>query len=68
MAQIISYGDSSFKILKTDDGETTRTNIIPLDKKGKIDEIVRIIGGFRDESSIKHAEQLIKTAEDFKIL
>ncbi len=68
LAQIISYSDSSFKILKTDDGVKTSTNIIPLDTSGKIDEIVRIIGGFRDESSIQHAKQLVKIADEFKNL
>ena len=67
LAQIISYGDSSFKILKTDDGEKTCTNIIPLDTQGKVNEIVRIIGGLHDESSIKHAENLISAANEFKI-
>ena len=68
LAQIISYSDSSFKILKTDDGVKTSTNIIPLDTSGKIDEIVRIIGGFHDESSIQHAKQLVKIADEFKNL
>lgn len=68
LAQIISYSDSSFKILKTDDGVKTATNIIPLDYDGKVDEIVRIIGGLRDESSITHAKTLIKNADEFKTI
>ena len=68
LAQIISYGDSSFKILKTDDGVKTATNIIPLDYDGKVEEIVRIIGGLHDDSSINHAKSLIKNADEFKTL
>ena len=66
MAQIISYGDSSFKILKTDNGEKTSTNIIPLDSDGKVEEIVRVIGGLQSDTSINHAKELIRVANEFK--
>ena len=66
LAQIISYGDSSFKILKTDNGEKTSTNIIPLDSDGKVEEIVRVIGGLQSDTSINHAKELIRVANEFK--
>ncbi len=66
LAQIISFADSSFKILKIDDGVKTATNVIPLDYDGKVNEIVRIIGGLHDDSSINHAKKLINLADEFK--
>ncbi len=66
LPQIVSYSDKSFKIEKIDDGTNTKTNIIPLDYNGKVDEIVRIIGGDGSEVSLNHAKELIKRADDYK--
>ncbi len=66
LPQIVSYSDKSFKIEKFDDGTNTKTNIIPLDYDGKVNEIVRIIGGDGSELSLNHAKELIKRADDYK--
>lgn len=66
LAQIVSFADTSFKIQKFDDGISTTTEIIKLDRQGKVNEIVRIIGGGLNEISKKHAEQLVLNAENFK--
>ena len=66
LPQIVSFGDSSFKIEKIDDGNNTITNVIKLDENGKISEIVRLIGGDNSSSSITHAKNLISSANDYK--
>lgn len=66
LPQIVSFGDTSFKIQKVDDGNITKTDVIPLDYDGKINEIVRIIGGDGSESSLSHAKELINKANEYK--
>ena len=66
LPQIVSYGDSSYKIKKTDDGVKTKTEIIKLDYNGKINEVIRIIGGDINEVSKTHAKELIIKADEFK--
>ncbi len=66
LAQIVSFSDTSYLIKKTDDGVSTFTEIAELDRQGKINEIIRIIGGGENEISQKHAEQLVFNAEKFK--
>ncbi|MBO5926707.1 MAG: DNA repair protein RecN, partial [Clostridia bacterium] len=66
LPQIVSFGDYSYKIEKTEKGDKTETKVIPLDDNGKIEEIVRIIGGEGSELSINHAKELIDKANTFK--
>ncbi len=66
LPQIVSYGDKSFKIEKFDNGTNTKTNITALDYDGKVNEIVRIIGGDGSQISLNHAKELIKKADDYK--
>ena len=43
------------------------TNVSPLDESQKTLEIVRVLGGeSSDEYAIKHAEELIKQAKEYK--
>ena len=67
LAQIVSFADVSLLIKKTDDGKKTVTNIIPLDKQGLINEIIRITGGNIDsEISISHANEMLNNAIKIK--
>ncbi len=66
LPQIVSFADSSFKILKTENNGNTSTNILPLDYNGKLNEIVRIIGGEGSNSSLEHAKDLVNKADEFK--
>lgn len=68
LAQIVSFSDLSLLIKKSDDGDKTVTNIIPLDENGKINEITRIIGGdVNSEISYNHAKETMYRANALKI-
>ena len=67
LPQICAFSDVSFSIEKFSDQTKTHTKIIKLNENEKIKEIVRIIGG--DETSqtaIKHAEEMISRANQYK--
>ena len=67
LAQIAVMSDNEFLIEKVEDAQKTRTNVYALDEQGKLKEIVRLLGGEGDETfAVKHAEELIKQAKDFK--
>lgn len=67
LAQIAVMSDNEFLIEKVEDAQKTRTNVYALDEQGKLGEIVRLLGGEGDETfAVKHAEELIKQAKDFK--
>ncbi len=67
LAQIAVMSDNEFLIEKVEDAQKTRTNVHALDEQGKLKEIVRLLGGEGDETfAVKHAEELIKQAKDFK--
>ncbi len=66
LPQIVSFADTSFKILKTESNGVTTTNILPLDLNGKLNEIVRIIGGEGSLSSLEHAKDLVNKSNEFK--
>lgn len=66
LPQIVAHSDVSFKIQKFDDDNKTHTEIIKLDDNGKVDEVVRIIGGDGNEVSKLHAKELISKANEYK--
>ena len=66
LPQIVSHSDCSFKIQKFDLDLKTHTEIIKLDEKGKIDEVVRIIGGDGNDLAKLHAKELISKANSYK--
>ena len=67
LPQICSFSDASFVIKKKTDEEQTFICVEKLDEKGKIDEIVRIIGGDgQSETAKNHAIELIEVAKKYK--
>ncbi len=67
LSQLACMADSHLLIEKNSDGENTFTTVRYLDKKGRIQEIARIIGGSDiTDLALKHAEELINAADDFK--
>lgn len=67
LAQIVAMSDGDFLIEKHEENGSTKTNVYPLDKEGKKQEIVRLLGGTNEqEYALKHAEELIKEAEEYK--
>lgn len=60
LAQIASFGDLHLFISKSVNSGKTYTKITPLDYKGRVNEIARIIsGGERTESLLKTAEEML---------
>lgn len=62
-AQIASIADHNFLIEKITGANTTKTKITLLDREKKVKEIARLIGGEITETSLKHAEEMIKNAK-----
>ena len=59
--------DSEFLIEKEESGGKTLTHVHLLDMAGKTNEIVRLLGGeIGDEYALKHAEELLKQAKEYK--
>ena len=67
LPQIVSFSDASFKISKYSTEEKTFTTIEKLDSNGKIEEIVRLVGGDMSSSSaVSHAKEMIDKAGLYK--
>ncbi len=67
LAQIASMSDSEYLIEKEEKEGKTLTNVYTLTEKEKIKEIVRLLGGVdSDEYALKHAEELLKQAKEYK--
>ena len=67
LSQLACMADNHLFIEKNSNGENTFTTVRYLDRKGRIEEVARIIGGSDITSlAIKHAEELITGAEKFK--
>lgn len=67
LAQIASMSDNEYFIEKREEKDKTLTFVTELDEQGKINEIVRLLGGQEtDEYAIKHAKELIKQAQEYK--
>ena len=59
--------DAQFLIEKKEEETRTLTCVYRLDEKGKTQELVRLLGGGeKDEFAVKHAEELLKQAVEFK--
>lgn len=67
LAQIAVMSDNEFLIEKEETGGKTLTQVHNLDEKGRLQEIVRLLGGTNeDEFALKHAEELLKQAKEYK--
>ena len=67
LPQIAAMSDTSFLISKEEVGDKTKTFVKKLDKLGKIAEVRRLIGGEESsDAATKHAENLVKLAENYK--
>ena len=69
LAQIAVMSDKEFLIEKQEINGKTLTHVHALNDDGRKKEIVRLLGGSeQDEFANKHAEELLKQANDFKNL
>ena len=67
LAQIAVMSDSEFLIEKQESDGKTLTKVKALNTSEKTTEIVRLLGGTdNDEFALKHAEELLKQATDYK--
>ncbi len=67
LAQIAAMSDDEFLIEKIEEKGKTITHVHKLDKEAQIKEIVRLLGGSDgDEFAVKHAEELLKQAKEYK--
>ncbi len=67
LAQIAAMSDREFLIEKYEENEKTHTKVLQLTEKEKTKEIVRLLGGdFGDSFAEKHAEELLKQANEYK--
>ena len=69
LAQIAAMSDSQFLIEKQEMDGKTLTKVKELDKAARTKELVRLLGGSEgDEFATKHAEELLKQAQEYKFL
>ena len=67
LAQIASMSDREFLIEKQEESGKTLTKVYALSEAEKTKELVRLLGGNDgDEYAIKHAEELLKQAKEYK--
>ena len=67
LAQIACFSDNMLKITKYEDNGKTYTNVNNLDGTEKVNEVTRLIGTNEiSEYAYKHAEELIKEANEYK--
>lgn len=67
LAQIASMSDREFLIEKQEESGKTLTKVYALSEEEKTKEIVRLLGGNDgDEYALKHAEELLKQAKEYK--
>ncbi len=67
LAQIAAMSDREFLIEKREEDGKTHTQVRELDEKEKTQEIVRLLGGEEgEEFAVKHAEELLKQAREYK--
>jgi DNA repair protein RecN (Recombination protein N) len=67
LAQIAVMSDDEYLIEKQEVGGKTLTRVQCLDEEGRLQEIIRLLGGeSADEFARKHAEELIKQAKEYK--
>ena len=59
--------DNQYLIEKSESTDKTVTTVQALDEKGKLSELVRLLGGNKqDEFALKHAQELLSQAQNYK--
>ena len=67
LAQIAAMSDREFLIEKREEDGKTHTYVRMLDEGEKTQEIVRLLGGESgEEFAVKHAEELVRQAKEYK--
>jgi DNA repair protein RecN (Recombination protein N) len=64
LPQVAALGHHHYQVSKSTDKTTTITEINPLDKPQRIDEIARMLGGIKiTEQTLSHAREMIESAQ-----
>ncbi|HLC40432.1 MAG TPA: DNA repair protein RecN, partial [Methylomirabilota bacterium] len=64
LAPIASYANHHLKIEKVRSGNRSRTEVTPLAKTARVEEIARMLGGERvTETTRRHAKELLTTSK-----
>ena len=67
LAQIAVMSDAEFLIEKEEIDGKTLTQVHCLDEKGRVKELVRLLGGTDEDAfALKHAEGLLMQANEYK--
>ena len=67
LPQIVAMADVGFLIEKKENQTSTITYVNRLDEKGKLGEVLRLVGGNdKSQAAINHASEMILEANDFK--
>ncbi len=62
--QVAAQGHHHFQISKSSQGETTRTEVLPIDGEDRVAEVARMSGGVTvNETTLDHARELISQAQ-----
>ena len=68
LPQIAAMADTHFNILKTEDGEKTRTEILRMDEQEALHEVARLLGAdIITEAALENARELREQAQNVKI-
>ena len=61
LAQVAAKGDNNYKVVKDEISGRTKSNIIPLNSKEKLQEIAQLLSGSKiTDAALKQAEELMK--------
>lgn len=61
LAQVAAKGDNNYKVVKDEISGRTKSNIIPLNSKEKLQEIAQLLSGSKiTDPALKQAEELMK--------
>ena len=66
LAQIAAFADRQFLIEKKEEGGRTFSRIRLLGEEERREELVRLLGGDRSESALRHADELLESARAYK--
>jgi len=60
LPQVAAQAHRHFRVSKTSDGETTRTQVVPLTEESRVEEIGRMLGGLTiTDSTLNHAREML---------
>lgn len=64
LAQVAAYGDQQLNISKQTENDQTTTQVITLKTEERVKELARMLGGMKiTEQTLKHAEEMLQTAQ-----